>query len=210
MIKTRQRKIVLFEFEENRDTQECIAFITKHLPLLKYHTLGFRGQIAQELESFLHSHHLSFALLSGELPTRDMKSYLQKESVALVKDSKKDNDTPRDEAKYEQNAFERTLWIHRIVRSGEEIHHNGDIVIESRVNSGARIVAEGNLYLFGECSGSIEAQGDFIICHKIFTPAILLQDTIISQDILHTINQSNALFKMIFKNGDNIETKDLA
>ena len=158
----------------------------------------------------MHSHHLSFALLSGELPTRDMKSYLQKESVALVKDSKKDNDTPRDEAKYEQNAFERTLWIHRIVRSGEEIHHNGDIVIESRVNSGARIVAEGNLYLFGECSGSIEAQGDFIICHKIFTPAILLQDTIISQDILHTINQSNALFKMIFKNGDNIETKDLA
>lgn len=102
------------------------------------------------------------------------------------------------------------MWIHRIVRSGEEIHHNGDIVIESRVNSGARIVAEGNLYLFGECSGSIEAQGDFIICHKIFTPAILLQDTIISQDILHTINQSNALFKMIFKNGDNIETKDLA
>ncbi|MCH5314060.1 MAG: septum site-determining protein MinC [Helicobacter sp.] len=230
MLKTRQRKIALFEFEENVNTQECIAFITKHLPLLQYHTLGFRGRIDEALQTFLQTQGLSFALLSGTIPERNNKMQSMVIDSRLSAQSPQENGTQKALAHHKsgenrtdstphnaestldspaQGAFLRTLWLHRIVRSGEEIYHNGDIVIESRINSGARVVAEGNLFIFGECRGSIEAQGDFIICHKIFTPAILFQDTIIHQEFLHKINQSNALFKMIFKKGDTIAIKDL-
>ena len=228
-MKTKQRKVALFEFVEAADTKECIDFITKYLLLLRHHMLGFGWQIDKELQEFLESNNLSFAILSGEIPTRDNASYVALGTINANSTQERAQDSINgvantnnmmsadnvDSIKSESipvtfsGAFSRTLWISRIVRSGEEIYHNGDIVIESHINSGARVVAEGNLFLFGECRGSIEAHGDFIICSKILNPAVLFQDTIVSQEILHTINQSNALFKMIFKKGDNILVKEM-
>ncbi|WP_295700185.1 MULTISPECIES: septum site-determining protein MinC [Helicobacter] len=204
MIKTRQHTIRLFEFEENVDSEECIIFIEKHLPLLQHHILGFRGEISEKLSTFLQTHNLSFALLSGTIHTYSAK-FRSAGTNALQTKHKAEEKLPKDEP---QN-LSRTLWVKKVVRSGEEIAHRGDVVIESQVNSGAHIFAEGNLFLLGECSGSIEARGEFIICKKIFAPAILFQDILLDAEILQKINQSSALFKIIFKKDDNVAIKDL-
>ncbi len=197
MIKTRQHTLRLFEFEAGGSIQEYIDFITRHLPLLQRHTLGFRDEIDPQLQAFLQEHNLSFAHLSD---------------MAHIYLTRKDSDIPAQPSFSDvqtAHTSSRTLFVQKVVRSGEEIYHNGDIVVQSQVNSGARIIAEGNLLLLSECSGSIESQGDYIICTKILAPAILFQDALLDEHFLHKINQSSALFKIIFKKDDDICVKDL-
>ncbi|MCX2717739.1 septum site-determining protein MinC [Helicobacter sp. MIT 21-1697] len=198
MIKTRQRTLRLFEFEAGGSTQEYIDFITKHLPLLQRHTLGFRDEIEPKLQTFLQEHNLSFANLS------DMAHIYvtHQDSLTLSQSS-------QSHLCNVQVASSSALFINKVVRSGEEIYHNGDIVVQSQVNSGARIIAEGNLLLLSECSGSIESQGDYIICTKILAPTILFQDALLDETFLRKINQSSALFKIIFKKDDDVSIKDL-
>ncbi|RDU59445.1 septum site-determining protein MinC [Helicobacter marmotae] len=192
MIKTRQRTMRVLEFEGNVDIQECKEFVSKHLPLLQNHVFAFQAEISQELIDFLQEQGLSVAVIHN--------------GVLAIQEVKKEPKTPPPAP---DPSCVNTLWLHRVVRSGEEICTDGDMVIESRINSGARIICGGNLFLFGECYGHIEGNGDFIICRKIFAPALLFQGMIIDRDVLHKINQSSALFKMIFKEGDNILTKDI-
>lgn len=195
MIKTHQRTLKLFEFEAGASTEEYIAFITKHLPLLRYHKLGFKGEIDSVLKEFLQSHQLSFSTLDT---IYTFQSPQQKES----KDSKLN-------AESQKISSAPTLFVSKVVRSGEEIIHNGDVVIESQVNDGARVVAGGNLAVFGECKGSVEVGGEYMICKKILASAIIFQDRLLDEPFLHKINQSSALFKIIFKKDDDIVIKDL-
>lgn len=198
MIKTRQRNLKLFEFESGASTEEYIAFITKHLPLLRYHTLGFKGEIDSVLKEFLQSHQLSFSTLDT---IYTFQSPQQKES--------KDSKLNAESQKTSSIPSAPTLFVSKVVRSGEEIIHNGDVVIESQVNDGARVIAGGNLAVFGECSGSVEVSGEYMICKKILSSAIIFQDRLLDEPFLHKINQSSALFKIIFKKDDDIVIKDL-
>lgn len=201
-MKTRQRTIRLFEFEEGVDSQECKDFIKEYMPLLQNHTLGFRGEISDDLYQFLQENNFNIAFLSRDISNKNIES--SNISLAASPVSNEIGDS-----KLSQSHSPHTLWIRRVVRSGEEIYHNGDIVIESQVNSGARIVADGNLFLFGECKGYVEAQGEFIVCNKFFASAFLFQDKIVDKDILQKINQSKALLKIVFKVDDNVVVKDL-
>jgi septum site-determining protein MinC len=49
------------------------------------------------------------------------------------------------------------LVIHRSLRSGEKIEHDGDVAIFGQVNSGAEIVASGSILVFGKLKGLAHA-----------------------------------------------------
>lgn len=196
MIKTHQRTLKLFEFEAGASTEEYIAFITKHLPLLRYHTLGFKGEIDSILKDFLQSHQLNFSTLSTIYAHQSPQPKTDSKPNAEFLSSSSHKASP-------------TLFISKVVRSGEEIIHNGDVVIESQVNDGARVVVGGNLAIFGECKGSVEVSGEYVICKKILASAIIFQDRLLDENFLRKINQSSALFKIIFRKDDDIVIKDL-
>ena len=50
-----------------------------------------------------------------------------------------------------------TLLIHRSLRSGEKIEHDGDVTVFGHVNNGAEIVASGNISVFGKLKGLAHA-----------------------------------------------------
>lgn len=193
-MKTRQRTLKLFEFEAGASSKEYIAFIQKHLPLLKHHTLGFKDTIDSELLDFLNANNLSYSTLNA----LHIKEFAESSKEAI--DSTPDST---------QNAESSALWIERVIRSGEELHHSGDMIVLSQVNSGAHIVCEGNLVLFQPCKGNIEANGDFIICQDINAPAALFGGVLLDSTFLRKINQSNAKFKILFKQQDKVMIKDL-
>ncbi|TLD79928.1 septum site-determining protein MinC [Helicobacter sp. MIT 05-5293] len=197
MLKTRQKTIKFFEFEAGEDEQTYIDFISKNFPLLKYHTLAFKGEISTKLESFLQSLNLPFMYVGEALP----ESRTPKSTTTLKTD-------PSDD-KSSLSAVSKTLFIEKIIRSGEEIIHNGDIIIDTKVNNGARIFSKGNLILLDECYGNVECEGEYLLCHKIFAPAILFQGVLIGESFLQTINQSNAQLKIIRKIDDDVIIKDL-
>ena len=196
MIKTHQRTLKLFEFEAGASTEEYIAFITKHLPLLRYHTLGFKGEIDSVLKDFLQHNQLSFSTLNTIYTHQNTQSKEPKDSKLDVESQKTSSSVP-------------TLFVSKVVRSGEEICHNGDVVIESQVNDGARVVAGGNLAIFGECKGSVEVGGEYMICKKILALGVIFQDRLLDEPFLRKINQSSALFKIILRKDDDIIIKDL-
>ncbi|MCL2146411.1 MAG: septum site-determining protein MinC [Synergistaceae bacterium] len=50
-----------------------------------------------------------------------------------------------------------TLLIHRSLRSGEKIEHDGDVTVFGHVNNGAEIIASGNISVFGKLKGLAHA-----------------------------------------------------
>ncbi len=50
-----------------------------------------------------------------------------------------------------------TLFMHRTVRSGQAIHHGGNIVIIGDVNPGAEVVAGGDVIVWGVLRGMVHA-----------------------------------------------------
>ncbi len=51
----------------------------------------------------------------------------------------------------------------RIIRSGEEIKYEGDVVFLKRINAGAKIDIKGNVIILDENSGRIECEGKYIL-----------------------------------------------
>jgi septum site-determining protein MinC len=51
----------------------------------------------------------------------------------------------------------QTLFLHRTVRSGQAIHHGGNIVIIGDVNPGAEVVAGGDVIVWGVLRGMVHA-----------------------------------------------------
>ena len=49
------------------------------------------------------------------------------------------------------------LLIHRSLRSGEKIEHDGDVAVFGHVNNGAEIVASGSILVFGKLKGLAHA-----------------------------------------------------
>lgn len=189
-MKTRQKTIRCFEFESGKSAQEYIDYIAKNMPLLKYHMLTFKGEIEPSLEAFLKQNSLSFMFVGDSLENLP-KPPQAKQSITPQQDKSS------------------TLFIDKVIRSGEEISHSGDIVVYGQVNAGARICSGGNLVLLGECSGSVECNGEYLLCHKIFANALFFQESVINADFLHKINKSNAKLKIIRRIGNDIVIKDL-
>lgn len=202
-MKTRQRNLRIFELEANLTADEYIDFIQKHLPLLKQHTIAFTSPIDSSVREFLIQHNIHFSQIINHT----------QEITLITHENPKEHDTHtaqstlQDSRSQENSSCIRV--IDRRVRSGEEIYHRGDLIVQSQVHSGAHIITEGNLYLLDECSGSIEVRGEILLCTKILAPAILFQGELLDEDFLHTINQSRALFTMIFKKGDMVFIKPL-
>jgi septum site-determining protein MinC len=57
----------------------------------------------------------------------------------------------------EAHEIVETLFIHRTVRSGQAIHHSGNIVIIGDVNPGAEVVAGGDVIVWGVLRGMVHA-----------------------------------------------------
>lgn len=49
------------------------------------------------------------------------------------------------------------LLIHRSLRSGEKIEHDGDVAVFGHVNNGAEIIASGSILIFGKLKGLAHA-----------------------------------------------------
>jgi len=54
----------------------------------------------------------------------------------------------------------------RIIRSGEEIEYEGDVVFLKRINDGAKISINGNVILLDENNGRINCEGKYILVSK--------------------------------------------
>ena len=101
----------------------------------------------KKIEEYLRLKNLSFFIVNDESFTvsKEIKE------VVIEKEVVKEN---------------KTLIFDRIIRSGEEINSENNLIFLNRINAGAKIRSSGNIEVYGECEGMIECEGDYLIVKR--------------------------------------------
>ena len=181
MIKTKQRSVRVFEID-NTQLQECIGFLVRHAVLLKEYLIFFMYAPQEELKILCEELGLTYFVPNHSFLTSKREPEARAKSLRVVS---------------------------KPVRSGEEIEHEGDLIICESVHHGARIYASGNLMVFGKCEGRLECGGSYLILKSIIASPIIFAGQIFSQEMLVKINADSQILKLVVKNGDFITIKDM-
>jgi len=228
-MKTRQKQQKILSFEGG-SREEIVSFIEKNAKLLQIFLLHFDSPIEQDIVDKLDSLGLTYWV--GNLPQEKHKpSQKYLESACKTLDSMTNKTTkepikphnsnninidsiqpqikisPKHHKPMQDKIFER-------IRSGEEVQYDGSIVVLGNVANGARVKAGNNVIIFGDCKGSIDLNGEFLILRYFTSGYINFQGEIMSPQIIAKINQNHCL-KIIKKingkvsNSTSIEIKEL-
>ena len=162
MVKGRQSNLKIFEIEPC-DENRLMEYINRNCVLLQNFLLVLSQEMTPTLAAFLSERGLLFM----ESKTLEkLKRPAKKQEVAPIIDDEHLENQPVAESIQAQ-------ILNRIIRSGEEILCEDDLIIYGRVNSGARIHAKGNLQIYGDVDGAVECEGEFVLLTKIGQGSVL-------------------------------------
>jgi hypothetical protein len=142
-LKSNQYSIKVFE-TVIEDEDKFIAFIDANYELFKNHLISIQGDIPQKVLDYFSMKTLKY--INGfELP----KAKKMKDNFIIVNSDKESDEGCR--------------VLDEPLRSGQFIEHHGDILVTERINSGAKIIASGNIIALNVVNGDISSSGDFIV-----------------------------------------------
>jgi len=156
-MKVKQNNIKAFDIEIE-DEVEFFSYFNKNLPLLQSHLMVLRGNVSQGVKAYLQNKKVAF-VDANEVSLATKRAKKIEAEIVVKKVATKESVQPQKE----QVDCPKSLLINKTVRSGEIIDNSGDIVVIGRINSGAKIISEQNVQVFGIIEGDVEAQGEYII-----------------------------------------------
>lgn len=198
MPKIDQQSIRIFHILGKNNDEELLGFLKKSLPLFKGYLLVF-DDLSDSIRDFLDSSdvdyiknkHLRF--IENKSDTANILKQIDKEKNIA---NPKSNPAPMP-------TNHKSKFVTRLVRSGESIVNDGDILVFNRVNSGAEIESQNNICIFGECSGDVKCEGEFLILSKIAKGKVTFQGDIITPNMLkYELN-------LIYKADDKLNIQDI-
>jgi len=144
----KQKTLRVFEVEDFDKLKKVVE--SKYELVRRYYFLLKEDN--KEIEEYLKSKNLHFFVLDTPIVN---KGEIEKE-VHIVE-------------KIVEKVIKKDCSTHifdRIIRSGEEIVLEGDVIFFKRINPGAKIIINGNLILLDENKGFIKVDGDFALISK--------------------------------------------
>lgn len=204
MTKVDQQSIRIFHILGNNSDDELLEFLKKNLPLFKGYLLVF-DSLSNSIKEFLDSKDIDY------IKNKHLKFNDNKEEIAnIIKQINQQSTILESQNHNSSNISQNTNpilvksnFITRLIRSGESIVSDGDILVFNRVNSGAEIESKNNICIFGECSGDVKCEGDFLILSKIVKGKVIFQGDIITPNMLkYKLN-------LIYKDDNNLNIKDI-
>lgn len=108
----------------------------KNYVMLRHHLLYLQGELTPAMTEFLEQNALSY---TTNLNVRHSRA----QEIA-----RKENDLQ---------------IIETIVRSGQEVNVESDLLVMGRINSGSRITVQGNFIAMDEIHGLVECNGAFML-----------------------------------------------
>jgi septum site-determining protein MinC len=173
-VKTKQRNLRIFEIE-CEDIALVRTYLTKNKALMDGLMVLLKGSKANECAVLCEEDELCYAIAGKcdcdkqSAPKKTIKATASLEEEKVVEIVEKiviqtvyvDRHAEVIEPKSDK------VIKHTTVRSGEDIVTNGDVAIFGRVNSGAKIKAEGSVEVFDTIDGLIECAGDYMLLRSI-------------------------------------------
>jgi len=146
---TKQYSVKVFEVNLTQD-DDFVSFFDAKCAFFKNHLIVLNGVVTQDVQDYLKQKQMKF-IVNVELPKRKSTNEVKEikpEIKEVVKEVK-----PKDNLKV----------LDSLVRSGQELNINGDLLLLNKVNSGGKINIEGNLIITQIVNGAIRCNGDFMM-----------------------------------------------
>jgi septum site-determining protein MinC len=143
----RQRTLRVFEVDNYENLKNIIQskydLIKNHFFLLK--------EKNEDIESLLKENNLSYFIENSEgfTPKKEIIPQIKVIEKEIVKKVKP-----------------KTVIFDKIIRSGEEIETDDNLIFLQRINAGAKIISLGNVEIYAECEGKVICDGEYLIVKK--------------------------------------------
>ena len=202
-MRAKQKKIRIFDITINHE-KKFFDFLNKNYLLIKDYLLVISGNITPQIKEELDQKGLCYIIEDENCKIKKIEP--KKEPPKKKEEAKTPSGTYslKDISGSFSPSYEKTKVINKPVRSGEVIETQGDVIVFSRVNSGAKVISEGNVCIFDVIDGVVEANGDYMILRKIDKGYAVFNGDILEKEIF-----DGSVLKKIIKTKEGFKIEDL-
>ncbi|MFA9374829.1 septum site-determining protein MinC [Poseidonibacter sp.] len=161
-MRTKQYSVKVCEMTLTNE-DEFISFFEVNYILFKDHLIVINGELTKRVEDYLNQKELKF-LVNVILPKGQGRIALDKQMQEQKKQHEIEQQQIEEELSKLSHKLENNLKVRdTLVRSGQELNIDGDLLLLNRVNSGATIIINGNLIITQIVEGAIRCNGNFMM-----------------------------------------------
>jgi len=166
------------------DEDKFISFFDANYILFKDRLIVIRGELSPRIKDYLDNKTLLYAN-NIELPSSRTRQVVELElEEQKAKEIKKQEMLAIEFDKLSSRLNNNLKVQDSIVRSGQEIIIEGDLLLLNRVNSGARVETSGNLIITQVVEGAIYCYGNFMMIGNSPKANIIFHDIRIDNTLL--------------------------
>ena len=161
-MQSNQYSVKVYETTINDETK-FMAFFDANYTLFKDHLIVIQGELSEKIKHYLEKKSLTY-LQNINLPRGRTRKALEKELEAEKAQLAMKQQMIESELSKLTDRLQNNLTVlDRMIRSGQEIKIEGDLLLLNRVNSGATITTTGNLIVTQVVEGAIRCHGNFMM-----------------------------------------------
>ncbi len=161
-MQSRQYSVKVFELTIE-DENQVINFFNANHSIFKDHLIVVNGAMSKNIEKYLKEMNLSF-LHNVELPKgRNRKALEEEIKLTTIEDKVRQLMMEQELEKLSDKLQNNLEVCDKLLRSGQEMKTDKDLLLLNRVNSGATIITSGNLIITGQVSGTVKCSGSFMM-----------------------------------------------
>lgn len=159
------------------DEAEFIAFFDTNYLLFKDHLIVIQGELSPTIQRYLKDKPLAY-IHNVNLP----KSRLRKDFTQEI--ASKQQEVESQIAQLSERLANNLTVRDTLVRSGQELKIEGDLLLLNRVNSGATVQTTGNLIVTQIVEGHIRCYGSFMMISASPKANIIFNGLEVENDLL--------------------------
>ena len=158
-MKTKQSSVKILDVTLT-DNDEFFSFFDRNHVIFRHHLIVLHGTTNPDIEKYLNDKDINF-IVNVEFKKAKAVKEIQQE----VKETPKEVEVPKKEEIAVPAVKAKTTLkvLDKLVRSGQELNIDSDLLLLNRVNSGGTINIKGNLIITEIVEGSIRCHGDFMM-----------------------------------------------
>lgn len=176
-METKQYSVKVFEVTITNE-EEFIIFFDKNYVFFQHHLICVNGEVNGNIESYLNNKGLKY-ITNVELPKGRKSSETTFETIPEEK--KEIEPQAQKVIEKERNPLR---VIDTLVRSGQELKIDGDLLLLNRINSGGSVNVNGNLIITQIVEGDVRCYGNFMMLKASPKANIVFHDVEVDNEYL--------------------------
>ena len=161
-MQSKQYSVKVFETKIDDEKKFTEFFDTNHM-LFKDHLILIQGKMSKKIQNYLDDKALKY-INNVALPKGRSRKALEEEFNAVKTENAVNQQMVEQELERLSSKLENNLTVKdKMIRSGQDLNIDGDLLLLNRVNSGATITTSGNLIITQVVDGAIRCHGNFMM-----------------------------------------------